>query len=71
MGHVHDLADQRPHLMVVTSDGVHVLPEALIRDVVSGAQPSSVLTEPVVQRIIEEWLQKVPHDNQATRLGGH
>jgi hypothetical protein len=59
MGQVHDLADQRPHLMIVASNGVHVLPEALIRDVVSGAQPSSILTEPVVQRIIEEWLDLV------------
>ena len=57
MADVQDIADHRPHLMVVASDAVHVIPQALIRDVVSGTQPSSVLTEPVVQRIIEEWLE--------------
>lgn len=56
---IHDIADQRPHLMVVASDGPHVIPRALIRSVIDGKQPSAILTEPVVQRIIEEWLQKV------------
>lgn len=56
---IHDIADRRPHLMVVARDGAHVIPLALVQSVVEGKQPSSVLTEPVVQRIIEEWLQKV------------
>jgi len=56
---IHDIADQRPHLMVVASDGVHVLPHALVQSVIDGDKPSSILTEPVVQRIIQEWLQKV------------
>ncbi|MBH3366918.1 hypothetical protein I5R92_06440 [Pseudomonas carnis] len=56
---IHDIADQRPHLMVVASDGVHVLPHALVRSVIDGDKPSSILAEPVVQRIVEEWLQKV------------
>lgn len=56
---IHDIADQRPHLMVVASDGVHVLPHALVQSVINGGKPSSILTEPVVQRIIEEWLQQV------------
>lgn len=56
---IHDIADQRPHLMVVASDGVHVLPDALVQSVIDGDKPSSILTEPVVQRIIQEWLQKV------------
>ena len=55
---IHDIADQRPHLMVVASDGVHVLPHGLVQSVIDGDKPSSILTEPVVQRIIEEWLQK-------------
>jgi predicted transcriptional regulator len=59
MGEVLDIADHRPHLMVVASDAVHVIPQALIRDVVAGTQPSSILTEPVVQRIIEEWLESL------------
>ena len=56
---IHEIADQRPHLMVVASDGVHVLPHALVQSVIDGDKPSSILTEPVVRRIIEEWLQKV------------
>jgi predicted transcriptional regulator len=56
---IHDIADQRPHLMVVASDGAHVIPRALIQSVIDGKQPSTILTEPVVQRIVEEWLQKV------------
>ena len=56
---IHDIADQRPHLMVVASDAVHVIPCALVQSVIAGDKPSSILTEPVVQRIIEEWLQQV------------
>lgn len=56
---IHDIADQRPHLMVVASDGVHVIPHALVQSVIAREKPSSILTEPVVQRIIEEWLQRV------------
>lgn len=56
---VHDIADQRPHLMVVASDAVHVIPHALVQSVINGDKPSSILTEPVVRRIIEEWLQRV------------
>ncbi|PRA33796.1 hypothetical protein [Pseudomonas poae] len=56
---VHDIADQRPHLMVVASDAVHVIPHTLVQSVIDGHKPSSILTEPVVQRIIEEWLQLV------------
>lgn len=56
---IHNIADQRPHLMVVASDAVHVIPHALVQSVIAGDKPSSILTEPVVQRIIEEWLQKL------------
>ena len=56
---VHDIADRRPHLMVAASDGAHVIPRALVQSVIDGKKPSIILTEPVVQRIIEEWLQKV------------
>lgn len=56
---IHDIADQRPHLMVVASDGAHVIPRDLVQSVIAGAKPSSILTEPVVKRIIEEWLQQV------------
>lgn len=56
---IHDIAASRPNLMVVASDGVHVIPHALLQSVSAGEKPSSILTEPVVQRIIEEWLQQV------------
>ena len=56
---IHDLADHRPHLTVVANDGVHVIPVVLVQEVVSGGKPSSILTEPVVRRIIEEWMEKV------------
>ena len=56
---VHDIADQRPHLTVTADDGVHVLPCELVRSVIAGDKPSVILTEPVVRRIIEEWLQGV------------
>ena len=56
---IHDIADQRPHVLVEASDAVHQIPHALIRSVIRGEKPSSVLTEPVLRRIIEEWLQKV------------
>eukprot|EP01133_Synstelium_polycarpum_P006205 gene6205-7188_t len=45
--------------MVVASDAVHVVPHALVQSVIDGDKPSSILTEPVVKRIIEEWLQQV------------
>lgn len=57
---IHDIADQRPHLVVVASDAVHVVPKALVQSVIAGDKPSSILSEPVVKRIIEEWLQKLP-----------
>jgi hypothetical protein len=55
---VHDIADQRPHAVVVAGDGVHVIPVELFRSVIKGDKPSSILSEPVVQRIIEEWLER-------------
>lgn len=56
---IRDLADHRPHLTVEAEDGVHVIPLALVREVVSGGKSSSILTEPVVRRIIAEWIEGV------------
>jgi hypothetical protein len=58
MAEVHDIADHRPHLCVAASDGAHVIPVALVRSIVNGEKPSNILTEPVVRRIIEEWLEQ-------------
>jgi hypothetical protein len=56
---IHDIADQRPHLTVTADDGVHVLPCDLVRSVIAGDKSSAILTEPVVRRIIEEWMERV------------
>lgn len=56
---IHDIADHRPHLTIAAVDGVHVLPSDLVRSVIAGDKPSAILTEPVLRRIIEEWLQQV------------
>lgn len=56
---IHDIADQRPHLLVNASDGAHVIPHALVRSVIAGEKPAAILSEPLLRRIIEEWFQKV------------
>jgi len=59
MGTVADITDRQPHVVVEAADGVHCIPHSLLREVIAGRQPSSILTEPVLQRIVEEWMQKV------------
>lgn len=56
MVEVSDLSERLPHLTVTASDGVHVIPVSLIRDVIAGRQPAAILSESLLQRIIEEWL---------------
>jgi hypothetical protein len=56
---IHDIADQRPHLTVAAGDGVHVISCDLVQSVIAGEKPCAILTEPVLRRIIEEWLQGV------------
>lgn len=59
MGEVVDIESKQPHLVVHVSDAAHVIPLSLLEDVAKGAKPSVILSEPVVRRIIEEWLQQV------------
>lgn len=59
MGTVADITDRQPHVIIDASDAVHQIPHSLLRDVIAGRQPSSILTEPVLQRIVEEWMQLV------------
>lgn len=59
MKQVADLSERQPHLAIPASDGVHVIPVSLMRDVIAGRESIAILTEPVLQRIIEEWLQSV------------
>ncbi|WP_454846077.1 hypothetical protein [Pseudomonas farris] len=54
-----DLADHRPHLTIVADNGIHVMPVALVREVIAGEKPSSILTESVLRRIIAEWIERV------------
>ncbi|WP_040263692.1 hypothetical protein [Pseudomonas massiliensis] len=56
---IKELDDYRPHLMVVASDGVHLIPQALIENIIAGRKESMLLTEPVIRRVLEEWLEKV------------
>ncbi|WP_439821388.1 hypothetical protein ACSPX5_08040 [Pseudomonas sp. HLG18] len=56
---IHDIADHRPHLTVTVDGGVHVIPCDLVRSVIAGDKPSAILSEPVLRRIIEEWLHGV------------
>ena len=48
-----------PHIVIECADGVHVLPVSLIRDVIAGRKRAEVLTEPVLQKIIQEWLEQL------------
>lgn len=66
---IHDLADHRLHLTVAAEDGVHVIPLALVQEIVSGGKPSSILTEPVVRRIIAEWFERIS-SSRYSKLSG-
>lgn len=57
MSNVHEISKSMPHLTVVAADGVHVLPRSAIQNVISGRMPSKMLTQPVLRRIVEEWLR--------------
>lgn len=57
MGEVVELESMRPHVVVHAYDAAHVLPVSQLEDVAKGSKPSAILTEPVIQRIIEEWLE--------------
>lgn len=57
MSNLHDISELMPHLTVAAEDGVHVLPRSAIQGVISGSVCSQVLTEPVIRRILEEWLR--------------
>lgn len=59
MQNVVELTDRQPHVVIDASDAVHQIPHSLLRDVIAGRQPSSILTEPVLQRIVEEWMHQV------------
>lgn len=53
---VIDMADHRPHFCLTGTDGnQHVLPVALVDDVIEGAQNAEALTSPVLLAIIREW----------------
>ncbi|WP_227430407.1 hypothetical protein [Psychrobacter sp. I-STPA6b] len=53
------IEDHQPHIVIEASDGVHVVPIPLVRDVINGSKQSEVLTEPLVQAILKDWLVSV------------
>ncbi|NTS91668.1 hypothetical protein HT115_05050 [Pseudomonas aeruginosa] len=57
MGEVVAIESKQPHVLIQATDAAHVLPVSLLEDVAKGSKPSHILTEPVIQRIIEEWLE--------------
>lgn len=55
---VINLVESQPHVMIQTHDGdAHVVPVSTFREIAKGTYPSSNLGEPVLRRIIEEWLK--------------
>jgi len=51
-----EMDNYRSHLVITTKDGVHVVPERLIKDWVTGdAEPD----KECVKRIIEEWINNI------------
>lgn len=56
---VADMTTRGKHLVVHTESGVHVVPTSTVRRVASGKEPLEALGEPVLRRIIAEWLEAV------------
>lgn len=59
MNNVADLGERLPQVVVQLPGAVHVIPETLLRDVIAGRADTSILTEPVLRRIVEEWFEHV------------
>lgn len=53
---VIDFSEHQAHFVINSSDGIHVIPESIIRKVANGSKQSSILTEPVLQAILKDWL---------------
>lgn len=54
---VTDLGERLPQVVVQTPNAVHVIPVSILRDVIAGRDSPSILTGPVLRRIVEEWLE--------------
>jgi hypothetical protein len=66
---IHDLSDHRPRLTVAAEHGVHVIRLARVHEVVSGGKRSSILTAPVIRRIIAEWIEQIS-SSRYSKLSG-
>ena len=54
------LDDFRPHVLIMTADGVaHVLPVRLLTRIVNGDLPVSTLEDALWQQILQEWIWNV------------
>lgn len=56
---VVDLDAQRPHLTVEGESRVHVVPVALIEDVIIGKRSPTVLGDELTRDILAQWLRGV------------
>ena len=50
------MEDYRNHLVITTENGVHVVPEGLVKDWITGAAEPD---KDCVRRIIEEWINSI------------
>lgn len=53
--------DKEPHLTINCEDGVHVIPVALLEDVVSGRAELTEIEnwEPILKKVLAEWLSSL------------
>jgi hypothetical protein len=56
---VVEMADYRPHLMVVGKSSVHVVPCALIQAVIDGNEAVSSIDTELARDILADWLKTV------------
>ena len=61
MGQITTLDDFRPHLTVVTREGIHIIPLLVFEKVIRGELNVTDIDgcNAIMARIIEEWLEYV------------
>ena len=59
MNQVADIADFRPHIIIKGKTSVHVIPEMMFENIISGKLPLSEVgdLEDFLPAIIKEWLE--------------
>lgn len=61
MSKITNLDDHRPHISIRTKDAVHVVPVAMIENIICGGLKLTDVDdwEPMIKAILEEWLEVV------------